>query len=133
MLSARALALSLCATFAAAAALPAPAAAAPTAAELAKDRLAAAEKTFRSAAVSHKAGRAPLETVHAWSVRWLEAALDAAPKTAKQALADHAKRMAELDSEVQKMTAAGTASSLDADAAGYFRIEAELWAARGKR
>jgi len=31
------------------------------------------------------------------------------------------------------MFTAGVASSLDADAAAYYRIEAELWAARAKR
>ena len=107
--------------------------AAPTAAELAKDRVAAAEKAFRSAAAAHGVGRITAEAVYAWSLRWLEAALDAAPRAAKQALADHQKRMMDLEAVVQKMFATGTASGIDADGAAYYRIEAGLWAARGKR
>jgi hypothetical protein len=127
---ARTIALVLCASIAA----PSSASeAAPTAAELAKDRAAAAEKAFRAAAAAHRAGRAPVEAVYAWSVRWLDARLGAAPKAARQALADHGKRMADLEAEVQKMAAAGRAGSLDADAAAYYRIEAEQWSARGKR
>lgn len=107
--------------------------AAPPVAELAKDRAAAAAKAFRATSAAHRSGRAPVEAVYAWSVRWLDAAIDAAPKAARQALAEHRKRMAELEAEVQKMAAAGAAGPLDADAAAYYRIEAELWAARGKR
>jgi hypothetical protein len=111
--------------------------AAPTAAELAKDRAAAAEKAFRSATALHAAGRATTETVDAWSLRWLDATLDAAPEAApeaaKPALADHQKRMADLEATVKKMFATGTASKLDADSAAYFRREADLWVTRGKR
>lgn len=127
---ARTSALALCASLAAPLSVSE---AAPTVAELAKDRVAAAERAYRTTAAGHRAGRAQVEAVYAWSVRWLDAALDAAPKAGKQALADHAKRMADLDAEVQKMAAAGTAGPLEADAAAYFRIEAELWSARGKR
>lgn len=127
---ARTIVLALCASLAAP---HAASEAAPTVAELAKDRVAAAERAFRTTSTAHRAGRAATEAVYAWSVRWLDAALEAAPKAAKQALADHAKRMVDLEAEVQKMAAAGIAGSLDADAAAYFRLEAELWAARGKR
>jgi hypothetical protein len=127
----------LCATFATFAVLASPADAAPTAAELAKDRVAAAEKAFRSATAMYAAGRATTETVYAWSLRWLDAtldaALDAAPEAAKQPLADHQKRMADLEATVKKMFATGTASKLDADSAAYFRREADLWVTRGKR
>jgi urease accessory protein UreF len=119
----------LCATLAATAATGH---AAPTAAALAKDRAAAAEKAFRSATAMHAVGRGTVDTVYAWSLRWLAAALETAPRAAKQALADHQKRMTDLEATVQKMFAAGTASSLDADGAAYFRIEADLWATRGK-
>ncbi len=130
MTLARTIVLALCASIAAPSSSSE---AAPTIAELARDRAAAAEKAFRAASAGHRAGRTVIEAVYAWSVRWLDAAIDAAPKAARQALADHRTRMTDLDAEAQRMAAAGTASSLDADAAAYYRIEAELWAARGKR
>jgi hypothetical protein len=108
-------------------------AAPPTPTELMKERAAVAEKAFRTVSAQHLVGRVTIEAVYLWSVRWLDAALEATPKTARQALADHLKRMADLEAEAQKMFKAGTASSLDTDASYYFRIEAELWSARGKR
>jgi hypothetical protein len=127
---ARTIALALCATLAA----PRPAAeAAPTAAELAKDRAAAAERAFRSISAAQRSGAAATEAVCAWSVRWLDAAIEAAPRTARQALADHLKRMTDLEAEVQKMFGSGTARALDVETAAYYRLEAELWVARGKR
>jgi hypothetical protein len=127
---ARTIVLALCASIAAPSS---PSEAAPAVAQLAKDRAAAAEKAFQAAAAAHRAGRAAIEAVYAWSVRWLDAAIDKAPKAARPALADHLKRMADLEAEVQKMSAAGTASSLDANAAAaYYRIEAELGSARGR-
>jgi hypothetical protein len=128
---ARTIALALCASIA----VPSSAsrAAPPTPAELAKDRAAVAEKAFRTALALHGASRIPLEDVYLWSVRWLDAAIDAAPRAAKQALADHVQRMVDLEAAVQKMAKAGTASGLDTDAAYYYRIEAQLWSARGKR
>lgn len=107
--------------------------AAPSVADLVKDRAAAAEKVYATSLVMFQVGRITADTVHAWSVRWLDAAVDAAPKTAKQALADHQKRMADFEAEVQKAFAAGRVSALDRDAAAYYRIEADLWVARGKR
>lgn len=127
---ARTIILALCACIAAPSSMSE---AAPSAAELAKDRVAAAERAFRSVATGHRAGRATAEAVYMWSARWLEAALETTPKAAKQTLADHLKRMTDLEAEVQKMAAAGIAGSLEADAAAYYRIEAELWSARGKR
>jgi hypothetical protein len=126
---ARTIVLALCATLAA----PGAASAAPTVAELAKDRVAAAEKAFQAASAAHRAGRTTVDAVYVWSVRWLDATLDASPRTAKQGLADHARRMTELEAEVQRMAAAGTASKADADAAAYYRIEATLWSTRGKK
>jgi hypothetical protein len=107
--------------------------AAPSVADLVKDRIAAAEKVYTTSLVMFQTGRATADAVHTWSVRWLDAALDAAPKTAKQALADHQKRMADFEAEVQKGFAAGRVGPFDRDAAVYYRIEADLWVARGKR
>lgn len=122
---ARVIVLALCAT-------AATAAAAPNATQLAKDRAATAEKVYRGVVAMQKSGRSTVEAVAQWSVRWLDAELDAA-KPKKQALADHVTRMTELETEAAKMRDAGTIAGSDADAATYFRIEAELWQARGKR
>jgi urease accessory protein UreF len=127
---ARTIVLALCASLAAPSAASE---AAPKAAELAKARAAAAEKAFRAAAAAHQVGRVVVEVVYAWSVRWLAASIEAAPKAARQALADHQQRMADLEAEVKKMFTAGAATAFDVDAAGYYRIEAELWSARGRR
>ena len=107
--------------------------AAPSVADLTKDRAAAAEKAYRNSLTLHQVGRTTVDAIYAWSVRWLDAAVDVAPKGVKQALADHLKRMQDLEAAVQKLAATGQASTLDADAAAYYRIEAELWSARGKR
>ncbi len=130
MTLARTIVLALCASIAAPSSTSE---AAPSAAELAKDRAAAAERAFRTIAAGHRTGRATVEAVYTWSVRWLDAAIETAPKALKQALADHLKRMTDLEAEVQRMAAAGAAGSLDGDAAAYYRVEAELWSVRGKR
>jgi hypothetical protein len=111
--------------------LVAPAVAAPT--QLQKDRLAAAEKVFTGTVARVKTGQATADAAYAWSVRWLDAALDADPKTAKKAFADHLARMKELEAERAKARDAGTATTTDADAATYFRLEAEVWSTRNKR
>src|SRR5687767_9545546 len=116
MTIARTIVLALCASIAAPSSTSE---AAPAAAELAKDRVAAAEKAFRPESTLHRASRVAVEAAYAWSVRWLDAALDASPRAAKQALADHLKRMIDLEAEVQKLAASGSAPSSDADAAAY--------------
>ena len=112
--------------------LVAPVAAAPDAKQLAKDRVTAAEKVFTGTLAFLQSGRASAEGAYTWSVRWLDAEL-ANGKAAKQAYAAHLTRMTSLDAELAKAVQAGTASPVDAAAASYFRIEAEIWASRGKR
>jgi hypothetical protein len=122
---ARVIVLVLCAT-------AAPVLAAPSATQLAKDRAAAAEKVYRNASAMLKTGRGTVEGVYQWSVRWLDADRDSA-KPVKPALAAHLARMQELETELVKARDAGTATTGDADAATYFRLEAEGWQARGRR
>lgn len=112
--------------------LVAPAAAAPDARQLATERVTVATKVFTGTVAFVKAGRATAESAYTWSVRWLDAEL-ATGKAAKQAYADHLTRMTALDADLAKAAQSGTASSLDAAAATYFRLEAELWHLRGKR
>lgn len=113
-------------------ALASPAVAAPDAKQLAKDRVVAAEKVYQGTLTALKSGRATSEAAYVWSTRWLDAEL-ATGKAAKQALADHAARMTALEAELAKNMQAGTASTTDHDATVYFKLEAELWALRGKR
>src|SRR5688572_10329104 len=107
------------------------AAAAPT--QLQKDRVAAAEKVYKGVVSQLAVGRGTLDPVHAWSVRWLDATIDADPKAAKQAFTDHLDRMKTLEAERAKARDAVLATPADADAATYFRIEAEIWLARKKK
>jgi predicted amidohydrolase len=106
--------------------------AAPDLKQLGKDRVAAAEKAYRGTLVGLKTGRAAAEAAYTWSVRWLDADL-AAGKTAKLALADHLARMTLLEAELDKAKTSGQASAFDHDATIYFKVEATIWAARGKR
>ncbi len=110
-----------------------PAAAGPSAAQLAKDRVAAAEKVYALVLAGVDTGRATIETPYLWSVRWLDSAIAAEPRKAKRAFAEHVTRMTELEATIAKRVQAGTASTADGEAAAYFRIEAEHWQAKGKR
>src|SRR5687767_7676874 len=97
--------------------------AAPDAKQLARDRVTAADRLYQGTIAMIKTGRAVVETAYAWSVRQLDAELDAG-WLLKQALADHLKRMTALDAQMTTARGAGTVSSLDADAAAYFKLEA---------
>jgi hypothetical protein len=106
--------------------------AAPTAAQLAKERVVVADKAYKGAVVRHKGGRTTVEIVYQWSVRLLAAELDAG-KQPKQVLADHVTRMKDLEAEAIKARDAGAATPDEAEGATYFRLEAEYWQTRGKR
>lgn len=104
----------------------------PSVAQLAKDRAAAAEKAYKSADSLFKVGRGTIETVAEWSVRWMDAAI-ATGATTKQAFADHAARMLAIEAGALKDVQTGKVSPATLEAATYFRIEADYWAAGGKR
>ena len=106
--------------------------AAPDAKQLAKDKVTAAEKVYKGTVASIQVGRAVSESAYVWSVRWLEAEVGAG-KPIKQALADHLARMTALEADLAKAKAAGTAHPVDHDATVFYKLEAELWALRGKR
>jgi hypothetical protein len=113
-------------------AVPARALPKPDVAKLAQSRADAAAKVYPEALMSWRNGTTVgLEEVYQWSVRWLAATLDAAGKPAP-ALADHLKRMQELELQVIDRNHAQLVSAQEVDAAGYYRAEAELWQARGK-
>jgi hypothetical protein len=104
----------------------------PDAKQLGKDRIAAIEKVYLGVFAQMKSGRAVVDSVYLWSMRWLDAEIDTG-KTQKLALADHLARMTMLERDVVAAKGTGQASAIDADAAAYFKLEAEYWVARGKR
>jgi hypothetical protein len=95
-------------------------------APLAKARMDAAEKVYTQVETGFSGGMTPLDTVYLWSVRWYESARAAGVKTAA---ADHLKRMQALETKVKTFVSSGMARAADNLAAGYYRAEAEVWAA----
>jgi hypothetical protein len=105
----------------------------PTPDQLAKDRLDAASKVYTHAEQLYKNGLINIDALMTWSIRWVDAALDAPKPNAKTILADHLQRMQDAEALVAKRVAAGAASSVDSEIAAYCRLEAQLWVARGKK
>jgi hypothetical protein len=70
--------------------------------------------------------------VYNWSVRWLNAQRDLSSKKDDQiaALDGHLQRMKDLEKRVAALS--GQVSELEASAAEFYRVEAELWLAREK-
>lgn len=110
--------------------LATPAVAAPTQAELVKARAEAAAKIYPVVLANFAAGRGTVEDVYRWSVRWLDGEVERTK--GKAPLADHAKRMAELETKAKAARDAGTIPSTDFEIAAYFHVEADLWVLRGK-
>lgn len=113
--------------------VPSAAIAGPTVAELQKERVALAAKSYASAAGGFKAGRTTAEIVCQWSVRWLDSELDAPKPKQPQVFADHAARMVLLEADAKQAASAGTLPSSEVDTVRYFRVEADLWVARGAK
>ena len=106
----------------------------PTQAQLRIDRSETAAKVYAASVAAMKSGKANLEVAYQWSVRWLDSDYERATvaKVKKQALVDHAARMAELELDATKQRDAGLVNTSDALAATFFRIEADLWVLAGK-
>jgi hypothetical protein len=102
-------------------------------AQLSLDRATQAAKIYAALHAHLATSATKSEELYKWSVRWLDAQLDAQPKVAAMAFSDHAKRMAELEANVKAQHAGGTADDDNVEIAAYFRIEADLWAGRGKK
>jgi hypothetical protein len=101
-------------------------------ARLAKDRALMATRVYAEVDTDWQAGKATLDQLVAWSVRVLDSAVDAGAVLA-DALDGHVSRMQAIEKAVQQRFKAGLESSTDVYAVAYFRGEAELWKARGKR
>ena len=115
-------------------AAPRIASAKPDVAAKAQARVDAAAAVYASEDAQWRAGRATIESVCAWSVRWLDAQRDqpSKGKALKDALAAHLARVQAIATEADAQVKAGRASHADADVAAYYVAEAELWVARGK-
>ena len=105
----------------------------PSAAQLAADRVVAASKAYTAAVA--RLDVVPPEDIYRWSMRWLDAQLDdpATGKAVPQAFAAHAKRMEDLETQVKASFQQGLKPAFDLASSSYYRIEAELWVARGKK
>ncbi len=102
----------------------------------AEARVATAAKIYEAIHARLAVGAVPVDSVCAWSVRWLDAQREQPLKGKALAAAAqaHLERMTALEAEVTKAVAAGTMAAVDREIAGYCRLEAELWVERkGKR
>jgi uncharacterized protein (TIGR03067 family) len=104
----------------------------PAVATLLQERIESAQSALAIARKMHQAGTATSEEVIHWSQRWAQARLDAASSAADRTTI--LKELVELakagEADARGRFEAGVASHLDAEAAHYFRIEAELKLAR---
>lgn len=87
-------------------------------ADAVKDRAEAAHKVFDQDLALWKAGRATIEDVCTWSVRWMDA------DSSADALAAHAKRLDDIAAEAKKRVSAGAASPVENDIAAYYVADA---------
>jgi hypothetical protein len=114
-----------------------PAKAGPTEASLQKALEEQARKTYRlNYKLIFEAGDGKLvpEDAYRWSRRWLEAALDRAGNREGRVAAyrDHLGRMRDLEQKTQTLWRAGQLRAVEAEAAVFFRTEAELWLTRAQ-
>jgi len=96
--------------------------------ELLTQRLDAAAKVFRLNMARLKAAQAAPSEVFGWSERWLDAELALAEKPADRvkALRDHVNRTREVERAATALAKTGQGRQADADAATYYRLEAEI-------
>nr|HEX4317421.1 hypothetical protein [Kofleriaceae bacterium] len=101
-------------------------------AKLARDREAAVAAVYPALEREFEAAKRTPSELGAWSVRWLDATLDAGGAVDK-AFADHLARMTEVEKREQAMVKSGLAPTSDLGIATYYKAEAALWKARGKK
>jgi hypothetical protein len=96
--------------------------------ELLEKRLEAARNVFRQNLTRVKAAQAQPSDVFGWSERWLEAelALAAKPADRGKALRDHVERTREVERVAIALARTGQGRQADADAATYYRADAEI-------
>jgi uncharacterized protein (TIGR03067 family) len=100
----------------------------PAEAALLRERIESAAKALEMAKKMRQSGTVDSEEVVKWSQRWGQARLDAANTAAERTAI--LKELVEVarsgEAEAEKRFRAGMTSSLDVEAARYFRIDAEL-------
>jgi len=104
-------------------------------APLAKKRLDAARKTFEGyLRMFRNKGSPDPEKLYVWSRRLMEAeqALGDDKSTARAAVQAHLDRMKELERICADFARAQQGLQVDAEAARYYRIEAEIWLSQTK-
>src|SRR5262245_23808543 len=91
-------------------------------------RLEAARKVFEQNLARLKAGQGLPAELFGWSERWLEAELALADKQADRvmALRNHLDRTREVERAAVNSAKTGQGRQADADAATYYRLEAEI-------
>jgi len=96
--------------------------------ELLEKRLEAARKVFEQNLVRLKGAQALPSELFGWSERWLDAELALAEKPADRvkALRDHFDRTREVERAAVNYAKTGQGRQADADAATYYRLEAEI-------
>jgi hypothetical protein len=111
------------------AALADPAPAPPTVPkDLLEKRLDAARKVYRQNMARLKGAQGPPAEVFGWSERWLDAelALSEKPEERVKALRDHLDRTRAVEQTAAALARTGQGRQADADAAAYYRLEAEI-------
>jgi hypothetical protein len=99
----------------------------PAPADLARDKLAAAEQTYLAALVELESGTGTAEAVYQWSLRWQASGLQAGGKPVELGRA-HLERMKALESLVSTRVTQGLAPASQRAAVAYYRLEAEIGA-----
>jgi RNA polymerase sigma factor (sigma-70 family) len=95
----------------------------------------AARKTYEQNWARWRGGQTgTVDEIYRWSRRWLEAELElgAGKERREAALRAHRDRMRDLAKFAHMMAWTGQGRSSDASGADYFRIQADLWLARGQ-
>ena len=96
--------------------------------ELLEKRLEVARKVFQENQIRFRNREGLVSDLFGWSERWLDAELAVSDKAADRtkALKDHVDRSRDLERMATNYARTGQGRQSDADAATYFRIEAEI-------
>jgi hypothetical protein len=98
-------------------------------------RLDAVQRAYRESWLLYREGRSrDVDRIYLWSVRWLEAEREATTQPAERTAAyeGHRKRMRLLDDSVRARLRAGAVAPVEAPAAEFYRVEADIWLRRAK-
>jgi hypothetical protein len=103
----------------------------PDVAKLAADRLDAARSVYKALQVSYQQGLGTLNDQVAWAEHVLDAQIDAGNAT--QGFADYVAIMQAAEKEARVAYDSARINVADLQRVHFFRVEAELWQARGHK